>query len=287
MGINMNYNLIAKRLKELRNEKKISQETLSEQLENMECITISARQIQNIENTSQIQDEFSSKKHAVFGLRTETLYALAKYYGVSVDYILGLSDSKRVDVNAKAAHIYTGLDEKTIAIIHELNIATRINSRIIDYIFQKKELITSLLEYFKIPFLKIYKNSDYDRFACIVKHKPISATYEEKIKKYAMLLDSLPCASEDLEKDINEKAKDISYKTIIAIEVAKEYTDIISSLKRAKNNSEKDLIYEISHQKPDLAKYHFNSADRIECVQNISQKYLKDLSTKKRLPPRI
>ena len=169
----MDYNLIAKRFKELRKKKGISRETLSEQLEKMYDIKISARQIQNIENTSQVQDEFSSKKHAVFGLGTQKLYALAKYYNVSTDYILGLSDCKLVDVNAKSAHEYTKLSEKTIDQLHTDSSDTCIVAGI-DYILTDINLIELLSKYF---ISSVYSNFECDiRYEGLPKHKKYSQT---------------------------------------------------------------------------------------------------------------
>jgi len=48
----------------------------------------------------------------------DALKKMAEYYGVSADYLLGLSDAVSVDVNMKAAMEYTGLTERAIEHLH-------------------------------------------------------------------------------------------------------------------------------------------------------------------------
>ena len=43
---------------------------------------------------------------------------IAQYFGVSTDYLLGLSDTKSPDASAKAAVEYTGLSEEAVERLH-------------------------------------------------------------------------------------------------------------------------------------------------------------------------
>lgn len=49
-----------------------------------------------------------------------TLAKIAKAYNVSTDYLLGLNEERTSDVNVQSMHRYTGLNEKTIEMLHIL-----------------------------------------------------------------------------------------------------------------------------------------------------------------------
>lgn len=51
----------------------------------------------------------------------EKLVALAKYFGVSTDYLLGLSEQPTPTAEKRAICDYTGLDEKAVDILHWYN----------------------------------------------------------------------------------------------------------------------------------------------------------------------
>lgn len=46
------------------------------------------------------------------------LTVIARYFEVSTDYLLGLTDTKKPDVNARAAAAYTGLSEEAVEWLH-------------------------------------------------------------------------------------------------------------------------------------------------------------------------
>ena len=77
---------------------------------------------------------------------TEYLLKYAKYFNVSADYLLGLSDVSRPDVTITAICEYTGLDEKAVEVLKSLkefhsSIKT-INKLIIDeYYYFEHEVI--------------------------------------------------------------------------------------------------------------------------------------------------
>lgn len=48
-----------------------------------------------------------------------TLANIAKAYNVSTDYLLGLNEEKSADLNIQSMYRYTGLNEKTIEILHQ------------------------------------------------------------------------------------------------------------------------------------------------------------------------
>lgn len=112
----------ANRLKALRtdeaNGKKrfYSHESLKEALEKRGT-KISVDSLMNYEASDKLHAKFGS----VAGMKVETLYALADFYGVSTDYILGRTDVTSVDATMKAVSEYTGLSGKTIKALQDMN----------------------------------------------------------------------------------------------------------------------------------------------------------------------
>lgn len=106
----------AERLKKLRKNNNLSHQKLSEELKKRYGITISKSSLINYE----VADDYYSKSGSNAGMRIEYVRCLADFYGVSADYILGLSDKKTPDVNAQAAMDYTGLSEDSITFLNSL-----------------------------------------------------------------------------------------------------------------------------------------------------------------------
>lgn len=108
--------ILSKRLKELREERGISQETLLEQL-NSAGIKISLISLKNYEVTEQHHSKFL----AVNGMNTEFLFNIAEFYGVSIDYLLGRTDTRSPNPDIQSACEYTGLSEKSIEKLKRIN----------------------------------------------------------------------------------------------------------------------------------------------------------------------
>jgi transcriptional regulator with XRE-family HTH domain len=65
--------------------------------------------------------------------KTENLIRIAEYFDCSIDYLVGLSDTKKVNESNKAVRQYTGLSEKAVDCLHSLNKEDReIVNRIIE-----------------------------------------------------------------------------------------------------------------------------------------------------------
>lgn len=105
--------ITAKRLKELRQSKKLSHQSLSEELKKNN-VEISVQALKDYEVTEEYHSKFKSTK----GMSIERLYGLASFYNVSVDYLLGKSDTKSPNVTVQQMHQYTGLSEKAINLLH-------------------------------------------------------------------------------------------------------------------------------------------------------------------------
>ena len=65
-------------------------------------------------NTSTITKHYNGDRT----ISTEYVIKYAKYFGVSTDYLLGLSDVASTDTNTKMINEYTGLSEKAIDVLH-------------------------------------------------------------------------------------------------------------------------------------------------------------------------
>ena len=105
----------AERLKELRQDKGLSHEKLSAELSNLYGISISKSSLINYEAT-----DYSSKSGANAGMNIGYLRCLADFYGVSADYILGISNKKTPDVNIQASMECTGLSQETIETLRKI-----------------------------------------------------------------------------------------------------------------------------------------------------------------------
>ena len=92
----MSYTVLGKRLTDLMNEKLLTQGQLAEYAH--------VRQ-------SYISELINGNKR---NPSCKVLISLARYFGVSIDYLLGLSDCRIQDINRLAEASYTGLSEKAI-----------------------------------------------------------------------------------------------------------------------------------------------------------------------------
>ena len=114
MNQNTDYSyILGARLRELRGG--LSFDKLSKALNEKYGITISADSLMNYEAGP---NHSKSKKN--LGMRVEYLRCLADFYGVSSDYLLGMSDIKSSNVSVKEMVKSTGLSERTITALVDL-----------------------------------------------------------------------------------------------------------------------------------------------------------------------
>ena len=136
-------NLTAKHLKDLRMENKLSHEKLAEILsrtyykdeqggiikrtedspkydEFVTPNTISSGVLKNYELTTD-KDVAPSRMKAGFGMSISYIAMFADFYGVSVDYLLGLAPYPSTDLDVKAINEKTGLSEKAIEYLISYN----------------------------------------------------------------------------------------------------------------------------------------------------------------------
>ena len=129
------YETGSRRLKTLREEKGLSHEKLSG------IIQVSDQSLKNYEKAGRENgSEYLTRAKAFRGMSVSIAVALAKTFGVSTDYLLGLSDVKSPDADIQAICTYTGLSEKAVKQLHE-------NQNSLDPEFKKEAgAISALLE---------------------------------------------------------------------------------------------------------------------------------------------
>ena len=99
---------VSKRLKQLRESKRLSHDKLSTEIEARYGIILDKRTLQKYEKT----EKYSSTPEAVKGMNITRLTALADYYGVSTDYLLGVSDCPSIRKDVKVIQKTLGISPK-------------------------------------------------------------------------------------------------------------------------------------------------------------------------------
>ena len=102
--------LMAQRLKELRTAKGLSHESLRKALMDKYEIDISTDSLKNYE----VSKADHAKLYKNEGMRVEYLRCLADFFGVSADYILGITNTKATNEDVQAVCSVTGLNEDYI-----------------------------------------------------------------------------------------------------------------------------------------------------------------------------
>lgn len=108
--------IAAKRLKELRESKHLSHKSLSKQLQKECGVSISDKQLMYYESAA--KDDGHIKANTVCGMAAQTLCAIAEFYSVSTDYLLGLADVPTTNQDKRFICEYTGLSETMVDQLH-------------------------------------------------------------------------------------------------------------------------------------------------------------------------
>lgn len=139
--------ITAERLRTLREDRKLSFQKLHDGIKEYCDIDISADSLSNYEVTF---TQNHTRANKCKGMKIEFLRAIAQFYNVSTDYLLGLSDIPTSNPNVKAACEYTGLTDDAISAIMSLSD------------LQKKDLASILAHsHFKEMMLSLCKARDY------------------------------------------------------------------------------------------------------------------------------
>lgn len=116
--IHSKSSVIAQRLKELRQRAGLSHDKLSVAIEEKYNVKISRDSLINYE----AEDVNRTKAWANAGMRIEYLLCLSDFYGVSADYILGVSNVLTPNMEQKGVMEYTGLSEDSVKTLHDMKI---------------------------------------------------------------------------------------------------------------------------------------------------------------------
>lgn len=103
--------ILAKRLKRLREDKGLTLAALSKTLTERYDIQISKESLTNYEVA---EESCHSKAKKNEGMSVKYLRCLADFYGVSSDYLLGLTDIPSADPNTQTVHKFIGLSGEAI-----------------------------------------------------------------------------------------------------------------------------------------------------------------------------
>lgn len=118
MGENIKNNdgsfTMAERLKQLRTERGLSHEKLRDELQKNYGASIDKSSLINYE----IAQPNHSKAYANQGMQVRNLRILAQFYGVSADWLLGISDVRSPDTQIHGVMEYTGLSEDNVLALH-------------------------------------------------------------------------------------------------------------------------------------------------------------------------
>ena len=117
------------RLRELRNNRDISYAKLAEK------VGVSAQVLKNYEAAALNHGVSTGKDkvNAIAGMSIKTLYRLANEFGVSADYLLGISDVPTTDTDLADTCKYTGLSQNAI------EKAKNLNHKIVSFILESAE----------------------------------------------------------------------------------------------------------------------------------------------------
>lgn len=107
----------AELLHELRTSRGLTPQKLSDEIKKECGVSISADSLSNYEVT---YTQNHSRSYKTKGMKIEFLRALSKYYGISTDYLLGISDIPCINPDMKSAMKFTGLSESAIQMIKVL-----------------------------------------------------------------------------------------------------------------------------------------------------------------------
>ena len=112
---------MARRLKDLREERNLSHDKLKAALSEQFGITISRDSLMSYEIQTEPHSKIKNGKYPNLNMGVEYLNTFAQFYGVSTDYILGLSKHPTLDAQAAGAAEYTGLSLGAIETLHGLS----------------------------------------------------------------------------------------------------------------------------------------------------------------------
>lgn len=176
----------SRRLKCLRNSSGLSHDSLSKKT------GINSQSLKDYEVAGRSETEYIARFDSFGRMSVDNGVALARCFGVSVDYLLGLTPIETPDVDAKAAIAYTGLSEEAVNTIRDLSTKDSELVRILSEILGDKGMTKVLLRYIKFYLQKSRANTPLcDSFPEIDRN-----TFNNRLHKWSgITLDSASAAA--------------------------------------------------------------------------------------------
>lgn len=109
---------LGNRLEELRKSNGLTHVALAKRLKENYGIEVSRDSLMAYEISSKFRAKASKLPN--LGMRVEYLYCLSDFYGVSIDYLLGITDIPNTDTNMQAVHKFTGLSARAIGKLQDI-----------------------------------------------------------------------------------------------------------------------------------------------------------------------
>lgn len=128
----------------------------------------------------------------------EKLTAIADYYGVSADYLLGLADSRTREGEAQSAETYTGLSASAVTALHEQTAAYEVSSK--TYLSDLSDFISSprfRVLIGNVDDLRRYYNQTVDAVNALQTFVPVTSP-EERAAAAASFQEALASLRESL-----------------------------------------------------------------------------------------
>ena len=268
-------NHIGERMRKLRTEKGLTQAQLAKDL-------------------NMTQDSISRLESGARSFDGSTIYEIAKYFNVSADYLLGLSNTPSTNVKVKEVCNYTGLDQEAVKILRDKTLGDEMHKKIVNYLLCDTDTLDALIEYYDSILIKFFTESDYYYLwdLSIERKIPTSAETESAKKiSYADLLDKLPLSRNRFYQNIEIDPAQT------AVIIAKRYIDISRARFESRyhylhekiedENSAQDnlnlrtqLIDEIEQGRAPIDIDRYTMRERFEVVRQATKESLNDMQKK-------
>lgn len=184
--------IFAKRLRSLIDEKGTTIQAVAENISDMSGTKITRQAV------SQYADGTTMPN-------AERIYYIAQYFGVSADYLLGLSDVQSTNKGIQYICDCTGLSEKSVKNLYVIktNKAIMRNS-LINHLIESQSLLKTMNIYYNsFVFDEVTKNE----YGLIPKKETVYSSKTHKKLSFAQLIETLPQDRSNYEKSLLDSVK--------------------------------------------------------------------------------